>query len=106
MNITEASKIITDDFAVRILIEAARHPVSVLDMSFKLNIPLAACHSRIKLLEENSLIHCLKMPLTEEGTHAYVYVTDYNNMEILFSNFQEELDLTDSTSAIAEDAQA
>jgi predicted transcriptional regulator len=106
MNPIDASKIMGDEYTVKIMIEAARHPASVLDISYKLNIPLSACKDRIKLLEENDLVHCVKMPVTHNGTHAYVYITDYYNMKTLFSNFEEEFDFIDTIPITTDEAKS
>ena len=106
MNPIDASKIVSDEIAIKILVEAARHPTSVLDLSYKLGLSPAACFSRIKLLEEHDLIHCVLMPVAQNGTQAYVYITDYKNMETLFSNFSEELEFIDTAPFNNQEAQA
>jgi predicted transcriptional regulator len=105
MNPIDAFKIIDDEIAVKILIEAARHPSSALDISYRLSISLTTCQSRLSMLEENNLIHCVKMPPTQNGLNAYVYITDYHNMKILFNNFEEELEFIDTNPIASEEGQ-
>ncbi len=75
----EASKIIADEYAVKILVATHRRPKGAIELSQKLGIPIAACYRRIKSLEENNLLHCVERVLTQKGKRMSVYISNLKN---------------------------
>ena len=67
MNPLEASQIISDEYAARILVATLRRPKSAIALSHDLGIPIAACYRRIKMLEEAKLVRCVERVLTQKG---------------------------------------
>ncbi len=92
MNTIEATEIVNDEYAVKILLETLRHPSNIMELSYKLDIPLAECSKRIKVLEQNRLIYCVYMELTQYGRTIPVYVSNQKNTYTLLRNFTDELE--------------
>lgn len=92
MNPNEATEIVNDEYAVKILLETLRHPSSVVELSYKLGIPIAECTKRIKVLEENRLVHCVDMILNRNGKLIRVYISDQRNTYTLLRNFTDDLE--------------
>ena len=86
MNPIEASRIITDEYAARILVAIYRRPKSAIELSHNLGIPIAACYRRIRMLENNNLIHCVEKVLTQKGKRMSVYISNLKNAYIFFEN--------------------
>jgi predicted ArsR family transcriptional regulator len=92
MNSIEATEIVNDEYAIKILLETLRHPSNVIELSFKLGIPIADCSKRIKVLKKNRLVHCVYIKLTQYGRTIPVYVSDQKNTYTLLRNFTDELE--------------
>ena len=79
MDAVEASKIIADEYAAKILSATSRIPKSALRLSHDLGIPIAACYRRIRMLESAGLIRCEERVLTQKGKRMSVYVSNLKN---------------------------
>ncbi len=86
MNPIEASKIITDEYAAKILVATYRRPKSAIMLSRDLDIPIAACYRRIRMLEEKNMIHCVERVLTQKGKRMSVYISNLKNASIFFED--------------------
>jgi hypothetical protein len=84
----EASKIITDEYAVNILMATYRRPKGAIELSHKLGIPIAACYRRIKMLVEMNLLHCVERVLTQKGKRMSVYISNLKNAYIFLEEGQ------------------
>ncbi len=84
MNPIEASKIIADEYAVKILVAIYRRPKSAIKLSHDLGIPIAACYRRIRMLEKRNLILCVERVLTQKGKRMSVYISNLKNAYIFF----------------------
>jgi len=86
MNAIEASKIISDEYAARILVATLRRPKSAINLSRDLDIPIAACYRRIRMLEEAGLVRCVERILTKKGKRMSVYTSNLKNAFIHFED--------------------
>ena len=80
----EASKILTDPYAARILAATSRRAKSPQQLSEECGIPIAACYRRIKSLESVGFIKCSERPLTREGKRIRLYSCQIFNARIFF----------------------
>ena len=60
MDPLEASRLITDEYAARILVATFKKPKSAIDLSREYGIPIAATYRRIHMLEKAGLIKCVE----------------------------------------------
>ena len=86
MNPLEASQIISDEYAARILVATLGRPKSAIALSHDLGIPIAACYRRIKMLEEAKLVRCVERVLTQKGKRMSVYASNLKNAYISFED--------------------
>ena len=86
MNPLEASQIISDEYAARILVATLRRPKSAIALSHDLGIPIAACYRRIKMLEQAKLVRCVERVLTQKGKRMSVYTSTLKNAYISFED--------------------
>lgn len=86
MDLINASQLITDEYASKILVATYRRPKSALELSYKLGIPIAACYRRIHALEDAGFIRCTDKVLTQKGKRMGVYLSNLKNAQILFEN--------------------
>ncbi|MBU4031585.1 MAG: ArsR family transcriptional regulator [Candidatus Thermoplasmatota archaeon] len=82
MDAIEASKIIADEYAAKILVATFRRPKSAITLSHDLGIPIAACYRRIRMLEGAKLIRCEERILTQKGKRMSVYISNLKNAYI------------------------
>ncbi len=102
MNAIEASKIISDEYAARILVATLRRPKSAITLSRDLGIPIAACYRRIKMLEEADLVRCVERVLTQKGKRMSVYISDLKNAFIHFEDGNLKVQFEMKSGAIEE----
>ena len=86
MDVSEASKIIADEYAAKILSATQTIPKSAIRLSHDLGIPIAACYRRIRMLERANLIHCEQKVLTQKGKRMGVYISNLKNAFIFLEN--------------------
>ena len=86
MDPIEASKIITDEYAAKILVATYKKPMTAIELSRDLNIPIAACYRRLKELESMKLVACIERRLTRKGKRISVYQSLLKNAYIFFEN--------------------
>jgi hypothetical protein len=80
----EASRLIMDTYAAKILVACSRKPKHALELSAKLNIPIAACYRRIHVLEKSGLIRPVERALTQQGKRIVLYLSQLKNAYIFF----------------------
>jgi hypothetical protein len=88
MDPISASRMITDEYAAKILIATYRRPKNAIELSQKLGIPIAACYRRIKALEKARLLTCTERILTQKGKRISVYISELKNAYIFMENGQ------------------
>ena len=86
MDMINASQLITDEYASKILVATYRRPKSALELRYKLGIPRAACYRRIHALENAGFIKCTDKVLTQKGKRMGIYLSNLKNAHILFEN--------------------
>lgn len=84
MDPLEASRLIMDTYAAKILVACSRKPKHALELSANLNIPIAACYRRIHVLEKAGLIKPVERALTQQGKRIVLYLSQLKNAYIFF----------------------
>ena len=84
MSAFEASNIITDEYAVKILVATYRTAKSAIELSHRFGIPIAACYRRIHTLENVGLLTCIDKVLTQKGKRVKIYISQLKNAYIFF----------------------
>src|SRR2546426_11020133 len=82
----DISRLLTDEYAERILVATQKSPRSVQEISDKYDIPIAACYRKIRTLEEVGLIQCVDRILTQKGKRKNLYTSCLRNAYIFFEN--------------------
>ena len=67
MEALELSQAVLDSYAARILLGTCQDAVSVIDLSHRFGIPIAACYRRIRELERMGLVYCERALPTRNG---------------------------------------
>ena len=86
MDSFEASKIVTDEYSAKILIATYSKPMSAIQLSRKLDIPIAACYRRIHTLEQAGLVLMVERALTRQGKRISIYKSNLKNAYIFLEN--------------------
>ena len=84
MDALEATQLITDEYAVKILVATFKKPRSAQDLSRLYDIPIAACYRRIHSLEKAGLIMSVDRVLTRKGKRMHIYQSQLRNAYIFF----------------------
>jgi len=84
MDPIEASQLITDEYAAKILVATYSKARDALDLSRNLGIPIAACYRRIHSLEDAGLLHCEETVMGEMGKAVRRYRSNLKNAYIFF----------------------
>jgi len=80
----EACRLIMDTYAAKILVACARKPKHALELSKRLDIPIAACYRRIHVLEKSGLLKAVDRALTQQGKRIMLYQSMLKNAYIFF----------------------
>lgn len=67
------SRLLTDDYAERILVATHSSPRSVQEISDTYDIPIAACYRKIHELEDAGFLKCSKIVTTSKGKAMKLY---------------------------------
>lgn len=96
LNILNASKMLADEYAMKILAGSFRIPKSAHDLSDNYDIPLAACYRKIHDLEKAGLLECVDKVLTQEGRRVKVYRSQLKGAYLFYENgkLRIHMDLT------------
>lgn len=78
------SQLLTDPYAVKILVATVRAPRCAQDISKQHGIPIAACYRRIKDLERFGLISCTEKRLNQQGKRVCYYISMVKTAQIYF----------------------
>ena len=84
MDPIEACRLIMDTYAAKILVACARKPKNALELSRRLDIPIAACYRRIHVLEKAGLLRPVDRALTQQGKRIALYQSQLKNAYIFF----------------------
>src|SRR2546421_11476846 len=69
----DISRLLTDEYAERILVATQENPRSVQEISDKYDIPIAACYRKIHELEEAGFLKCAEIVTTPKGKKMKLY---------------------------------
>ena len=75
VDLLAASQLLTDPYAVKILVATVRVSKCAQDISLQFGIPIAACYRRIRDLEGAGLVVCTERKLTRNGKRVNYYVS-------------------------------
>ncbi len=90
------SRLLTDEYAERILVATHDHARSVQDVSDKNDIPIAACYRKVHELEEVGLLQCEKIVTTPKGKTMKLYRSQLKNATLNYEGgiFKVRLEFT------------
>jgi hypothetical protein len=74
-DLLSVSQLLTDPYAVKILVATVRAPKCAQDISDQYGIPIAACYRRIRDLEKYGMIVCVERKLSRQGKRVAYYVS-------------------------------
>jgi len=99
MHALETSRLLTEEYTAKILLATMGKPKSAFDLSEKLNIPIAACYRKIRVLEDAGLLICDERKLTQAGKRMSVYRSRVLNAQIIFekNKVKARLQMIDGT---------
>jgi predicted ArsR family transcriptional regulator len=80
------SRLLTDEYAVKILMATVRFPRSAQQISEQYGIPIAACYRRIRDLEMAGLIACTERRLSRQGKRVNFYISRVQTAALEFDN--------------------
>ena len=69
----DISRLLTDEYAERILVATQAAPRSVQEISDKYDIPIAACYRKIHELEGAGFLRCAEIVTTPKGKTMKLY---------------------------------
>ena len=75
VDLLAASQLLTDPYAVKILVATVRVSKCAQDIAVQFGIPIAACYRRIRDLEGAGLVVCTERKLTKNGKRVNYYVS-------------------------------
>lgn len=84
MDPIDACRLIMDAYAAKILVACSRRPKHALELSRRLDIPIAACYRRIHVLERAGLLRPVDRALTQQGKRIALYQSQLKNAYIFF----------------------
>jgi len=80
------SRLLTDEYAVKILMATVRLPRSAQQISEQFGIPIAACYRRIRDLEVAGLIRCTERRLSRKGKRVCFYQSRVRTAALQYEN--------------------
>ncbi len=80
------SRLLTDDYAERILVATHENPRSVQEISDKYDIPIAACYRKIHELEDAGFLKCAKIVTTPKGKTMKLYQATLRSAHLLYED--------------------
>ena len=85
-NVLNTSKILSDEYALKILAGTFKEPKSAQEISIKFNIPIAVCYRKIHDLEDTGFLECVDKILTQEGRRVKLYRSQLKGAYIFFEH--------------------
>ena len=82
----DISRLLTDEYAERILVATHDHPRSVQEISDRHDIPIAACYRKIHELEEAGFLRCAQVVTTPKGKAMKLYQSTLRRANLVFEN--------------------
>ena len=84
VDLLAASQLLTDPYAVKILVATVRVPKCAQDISSQFGIPIAACYRRIRDLEGAGLVLCTERKLTKNQKRVNYYVSMVKSATVFY----------------------
>jgi predicted ArsR family transcriptional regulator len=82
----DISRLLTDDYAERILVATYNTPRSVQEISDKYDIPIAACYRKIHELEDAGFLKCAKIVTTPKGKTMKLYQATLKSAHLMYQD--------------------
>src|SRR5438046_5443268 len=93
----DVSRLLTDEYAERILVATQSTSRSVQEISDKYDIPIAACYRKIHELEEAGFFNVVELVTTQKGKTKKLYSSLLKSAQLVYQkamlNVQFELDI-------------
>jgi predicted transcriptional regulator len=84
IDLLKTSQLLTDEYAVKILVATVRVPRSAQEISRRFGIPIAACYRRIRDLQKVGLVECKERRLSQEGKRVSFFLSTVKNAYVFF----------------------
>ena len=90
------SRLLTDEYAERILVATHDYAKSVQELSDKNDIPIAACYRKVHELEEAGLLQCAEIVTTPKGKTMKLYRSQLRTATLTYEDgtFKVRLEFT------------
>ncbi len=90
------SRLLTDEYAERILVATHDRPKSVQEVSDKNDIPIAACYRKVHELEGVGLLQCTEIVTTPKGKTMKLYRSQLKTATLTYEagTFKVRLEFT------------
>src|SRR2546428_5079021 len=82
----DISRLLTDEYAERILVATQENPRSVQEISDKYDIPIAACYRKIHELEEAGVLKCAEIVTTPKGKTMKLYRSHLRSAVLMYQD--------------------
>ncbi len=82
----DVSRLLTDEYAERILVATQQTPRSVQEISDKYDIPIAACYRKIHELEEAGFLIIAEIVTTPKGKTMKLYRSLLRSAQLLYQD--------------------
>ena len=82
----DISRLLTDEYAERILVATQENPRSVQEISDKYDIPIAACYRKIHELEEAGFLKCAEIVTTPNGKTMKLYQSQLRSAVLMYQD--------------------
>jgi len=80
----DISRLLTDEYAERILVATQAQPRSVQEISDRYDIPIAACYRKIHELEEAGFLKCARVVTTPKGKAMKLYQSNLVRANLVY----------------------
>lgn len=80
----DISRLLTDDYAERILVATHEEPRSVQEISDTYDIPIAACYRKVHELEDAGFLNVAKIVTTPKGKAMKLYQATLKSAHLVF----------------------
>src|SRR5207247_9583765 len=82
----DVSRLLTDEYAERILVATQSTSRSVQEISDKYDIPIAACYRKIHELEEAGFVKCAEIVTTPKGKTMKLYRSQLRSAVLMYQD--------------------
>jgi len=82
----DISRLLTDEYAERILVATQENARSVQEISDKYDIPIAACYRKIHELEEAGFLKCTEIVTTPKGKTMKLYQSQLRSAVLMYQD--------------------